>query len=40
MKTCEISGDGRPNKDQIKRMKELMGLLPYDDQFEVYAGKL
>lgn len=40
MKTCEISGDGRPNKDQIKRMKELMELLPDDDQFEGYAGKL
>jgi len=40
MKTCEVSGDGKPNEDQVKRMKELMVLLPDDDQFEGYAGKL
>ena len=40
MKTCQISGDGRPNEDQIKRMNELMESLPSDDYFEKYSGKL
>ena len=40
MKTCEISGDGRPSEDQIKRMKELTESLPNDGQFEGYSGKL
>jgi ArsR family transcriptional regulator len=40
MKTCEVSGDGRPNEDQIQRLKELMKSLPGDNQFEGYAGKL
>ncbi|OPY23266.1 MAG: DNA-binding transcriptional repressor ArsR [Methanobacterium sp. PtaU1.Bin242] len=40
MKIYEITGEDRPNEDQIKIIKELMELLPYDDQFEVYAGKL
>ncbi len=40
MKTCQISGDGRPNEYQIKRMNELMELLPSEDYFEEYSGKL
>ncbi len=40
MKTCEISGEGRPNENQIKRMKKLMESLPNDNQFEGYAGEL
>lgn len=40
MKTCEISGEGRPNENQIKRMNELMKSLPDDNQFGGYAGKL
>lgn len=40
MKTCEISGEGRPNENQIKRMKKLMESLPNDNQFERYAGEL
>ena len=40
MKTCQISGEGRPNEDQIKRMNELIDSLPKDEQFEVYSGKL
>jgi len=40
MKTCEISGECRPNEDQIKRLKEIMESLPNDDQFEGYTGKL
>ncbi len=39
MKTCEVSGDGRPNEDQIQRLKEVMKSLPDDDQFEGHAGK-
>jgi ArsR family transcriptional regulator len=40
MKTCEISGEGRPNENQIKKMKEIMESLPDDNQFEGYAGEL
>ena len=40
MKTCEISGEGRPNEDQMKRIKKLMESLPDDGQFEEYAGEL
>lgn len=40
MKTCQISGDGRPNEDQIKRMNEFMESLPSDAYFEKYSGKL
>jgi DNA-binding transcriptional ArsR family regulator len=40
MKTCQISGENRPNQDQIKRMTELMESLPDDDYFEEYSGKL
>lgn len=40
MKTCEVSGDGRPNEDQIQRLNELMKSLPGDNQFDGYAGKL
>ncbi len=40
MKTCQISGDGRPNEDQIKRMKEIMSTLPDDSEFEENSSKL
>lgn len=40
MKTCQISGEGKPNEDQIKRMKELVASLPNDEQFEGHSGKL
>ncbi len=40
MKTCEISGENKPDEAQIKRLKEIMESLPDDDQFEGYAGKL
>ena len=40
MKTCQISGEDRPNEDQIKRMKALIDSLPDDEQFENYSGKL
>jgi Predicted transcriptional regulators len=40
MKTCQISGEDRPNEDQIKRMKAIIDSLPADEQFEDYAGKL
>jgi ArsR family transcriptional regulator len=40
MKTCQISGDSRPNKDQRKRMNELTESLPSEDHFEEYSGKL
>lgn len=40
MKTCEVSGDGRPNKDQIQILNEFMKSLPADKQFESYAGNL
>jgi DNA-binding transcriptional ArsR family regulator len=40
MKTCEISGKGRPNENQIKRMEELVNSLPDDEQFGGYAGNL
>lgn len=40
MKTCEVSGDGKPNEDQIQRLNELMKSLPDDNQFESYAGNL
>ena len=40
MKTCEVSDECRPNEKQIQRLKELMGSLPRDDQFEEYSGKL
>lgn len=40
MKTCEISGEGKPNQNQINRMKELMESLPSDDQFEEHSNKL
>ena len=40
MKTCQISGEDRPNEDQIKRMKSIMDSLPNDEQFEGYSTKL
>lgn len=40
MKTCQISGDARPNKDQIKRINKLTESLPSEDHFEEYSGKL
>ncbi|WP_414468646.1 ArsR/SmtB family transcription factor [Methanobacterium sp. ACI-7] len=40
MKTCQISGEDRPNENQIKRMKALIASLPNDEQFEENSGKL
>lgn len=40
MKTCEISDGNTPGKEQIKRLKEIMGSLPNDDQFTEYSDKL
>jgi ArsR family transcriptional regulator len=40
MKTCETSGECRPNEKQIQRLKELIKSLPLDEQFEEYSGKL
>lgn len=40
MKTCQISGDGRPDENQIKRIKKLTESLPSEDRFEEYSGKL
>ena len=40
MKTCQVSGDGRPNEDQIKRIKKIMETIPEDNHFEDYSGKL
>ena len=38
MKTCQVSGDGRPNEDQIKRIKKIMETIPEDNHFEDYSG--
>lgn len=40
MKTCQISGDGKPNEDQIIRMKELISSLPDDKLLEAHSSKL
>ena len=40
MKTCQISGEGKPDQNQIRRIKELIELLPGDDQFEEHSNKL
>ncbi len=40
MKTCQISGGSRPNKDQIKRMKKIVESLPSDNYFEEHSSKL
>ena len=40
MKTCEISGDGRPNENQIQRLNKIMESLPDDDHYEEYSSKL
>lgn len=40
MKTCQVSGENRPNEDQIKRMKAIIDSLPKEEQFEGYAGRL
>lgn len=40
MKTCESSCGTRPNDSQIKKMKELMGSLPDEEEFEGHSGKL
>lgn len=40
MKTCEVSGDGKPNENQIQRLNKLMESLPLDSQFEGYVINL
>ncbi|MGB9980074.1 ArsR/SmtB family transcription factor [Methanobacterium sp.] len=40
MKTCQVSGDEKPNEDQIKRMKEIINSLPHDEEFEECSSKL
>jgi ArsR family transcriptional regulator len=40
MKTCQISDDGRPNEDQMKRIKKIMESLPDDNKFEENSDKL
>ena len=40
MKTCQISGDGKPNEDQVVRIKELLSSLPDDNQLETHSSKL
>lgn len=40
MKTCQISREGKPNENQIKRMKEIIASLPDDEKFEENSGKL
>ncbi|CEA14596.1 ArsR/SmtB family transcription factor [Methanobacterium formicicum] len=40
MTGCQIQGEDRPNENQKKRIKELMGSLPDDDHYEKYSGKL
>jgi len=40
MKTCKIPSDGKPNKDQIVKMKGVISSLPEDDELEEHSNKL
>lgn len=40
MKTCQIPGDGKPNQDQIVKMKKVISSLPEDNQLEEHSNKL
>lgn len=40
MKTCQIPSDGKPNQDQIVKMKGVISSLPDDDELEEHSNKL
>jgi len=39
MKTCNVSGDGKPGQDQIKRLKKIISKIPDDDVVTVCGGE-
>lgn len=40
MKTCRITDDGKPDQEQIIRMKEVLSSLPEDRLLEEHSNKL
>lgn len=34
MKTCEITGEGKPCSDQIKKLKETLEKMPEDEELQ------
>lgn len=34
MKTCEITGEGKPCKGQIKKLKETLAKIPKDEELQ------
>ncbi|MGF7117443.1 ArsR/SmtB family transcription factor [Methanobacterium oryzae] len=34
MKTCEITGEGKPCSNQIKRLKEILDKIPEDEELQ------
>ncbi|MTK63938.1 MAG: winged helix-turn-helix transcriptional regulator [Methanobacterium sp.] len=40
MKTCRITDDGKPDQEQIIRMKEVLSSLPEDKLLEEHSNKL